>query len=227
MTYQVHRAPAPPPLDADRNDPAWAAAQTVDIAVPHVRPGVTDHRPTTQAQLLYDDDHLYLRFGVEDRYVRVARTGHQAMVCRDSCVEFFFAPLPGPADGLNYFNLETNAGGHKLLYHCVYREDGGFDHDPVATSWMDRIETWHSLPEKIDPEIAEPTTWQVAMALPLALFEERLGQPLPVGPGVRWRGNFYKCADETSHPHWLSWNPVTSDPVSFHHPPSFGELHFV
>lgn len=232
MTYRVHRTPAPPPLDADWDDPAWSAAQTAEVATPNNPQRASDHRPPTRAQLLYDDAHLYLRFRVEDRYVRVVNTGHQAMVCRDSCVEFFFAPAPGttPAAGVTYFNLETNAGGHKLLYHCTFRNNGkgggGFDHEPIDTAWMDRIETWHSLPEKIEPEITEPTTWGVAMALPLALFEDRLGEPLTVGPGTIWRGNFYKCGDQTSHPHWLSWKPVTCDPLSFHHPPSFGELVF-
>ena len=27
-------------------------------------------------------------------------------------------------------------------------------------------------------------------------------------PRAVWRVNFYKCADDTSHPHWLTWSPV-------------------
>ena len=23
-----------------------------------------------------------------------------------------------------------------------------------------------------------------------------------------WRANFYKCGDDTSHPHWAAWSPL-------------------
>ena len=51
-------------------------------------------------------------------------------------------------------------------------------------------------------------------------------------PGYTWqkgkvmRANFYKCGDLTVHPHFLSWNPVTSEQPDFHRPCDFGELYF-
>jgi len=41
--------------------------------------------------------------------------------------------------------------------------------------------------------------------------------------GIR-RANFYKCGNETSHPHWLSWMPLAER--NFHDPSSFGQLVF-
>ena len=37
-----------------------------------------------------------------------------------------------------------------------------------------------------------------------------------------WRGNFYKCADESSHPHWASWAPIGPElrTMSDSNPPS-------
>ncbi|MDD3966848.1 MAG: carbohydrate-binding family 9-like protein [Candidatus Marinimicrobia bacterium] len=43
-------------------------------------------------------------------------------------------------------------------------------------------------------------------------------------PGSRWRANFYKCGDKTSHPHWGSWQAL--DILIFHQPESFGILEF-
>jgi hypothetical protein len=37
-----------------------------------------------------------------------------------------------------------------------------------------------------------------------------------------WRGNFYKCGNATSRPHWLSWAPLTDR--NFHLPVCFGSL---
>jgi hypothetical protein len=42
--------------------------------------------------------------------------------------------------------------------------------------------------------------------------------------GQSWRGNFFKCAEEISHPHWASWSPV--DELNFHLPRCFGTIHF-
>ena len=42
--------------------------------------------------------------------------------------------------------------------------------------------------------------------------------------GPRLRGNFYKCGDATVRPHYLAWNPVTSETPAFHRPWEFGEI---
>src|ERR1035438_4954679 len=57
--------------------------------------------------------------------------------------------------------------------------------------------------------------------IPLALFAHYLG-PLGTLQGQVWRGNFFKCAEENSHPHWASWLPV--DEFNFHRPNCFGSL---
>lgn len=45
-------------------------------------------------------------------------------------------------------------------------------------------------------------------------------------PGVTWRANFCKCADDSSRPHWLTWSPVTDSEPAFHRPKYFGILEF-
>jgi hypothetical protein len=49
----------------------------------------------------------------------------------------------------------------------------------------------------------------------------------PPAPGVRWRANFYKCAEHNSHPHWLMWAPIDFPKPNFHLPEFFGTLEFV
>ena len=41
-----------------------------------------------------------------------------------------------------------------------------------------------------------------------------------------WRANVYKCADKSSHPHWLTWNRVDRVKPDFHRPEFFGTLVF-
>ncbi len=187
----------------------------------HVRSESSSHRPETTFRVLCDGGSLYVRFDVRDRYVRSVQTAYQAPVCTDSCVEFFVQPKPGTG----YFNFEVNAGGTLLLY---YVEDptrigkGLTKFTPVPEEWGRRIEVRSSLPRVVDPEIEAPVAWHVAYGVPLALFEHYVG---PVGTaGTVWRANFYKCGDQTSHPHWVTWSPVPE--LNFHLPACFGELAF-
>ena len=38
--------------------------------------------------------------------------------------------------------------------------------------------------------------------------------------------NVYKCGDNLSQPHFLSWQPIHTDKPNFHVPQFFGEVEF-
>jgi hypothetical protein len=216
--YTIPRAPGPPALDQAWAPDAWLGAHVGDLA--HTVSGATAHQPRTQFKLLYDDAALYVAFRVDDRYVRAAPRAYQDPVCEDSCVEFFFTP--GTDVEAGYFNLEMNCGGARLFKHQRGR---GNDVQPVSEEDARRIEIYHSLPEIVDPEIAEPVAWEVAYRLPVDILRAYAAVQTPA-PGVSWRGNLYKCGDATSQPHWLAWAPVNVAQPDFHRPEYFGTLVF-
>ena len=80
-------------------------------------------------------------------------------------------------------------------------------------------------PKIVEPERTTPTTWAVEYRVPFALFAQYFGAQTPA-PGTQWRGNFYKCGDRTSHPHWGSWAPVDTPEPSFHQPDFYQPLVF-
>jgi hypothetical protein len=43
---------------------------------------------------------------------------------------------------------------------------------------------------------------------------------------IKCKANFYKCGDELSQPHYLSWNNIKSGKPNFHLPEFFGEINF-
>ena len=222
MQYTIQRTAQLPPPDADWDRPHWTQAETLQVT--HYAWEDSGHHPPTAARLLYDDRHLAVIFRVEDQYVRAVAQKFQDSVCSDSCVEFFIAPLPG-SDA--YFNFEVNCGGTMLVHRCVSpaeRQDG---QEPVPVSDADgaTIAIAHSLPRIVEPEIAEDTTWTLEYHLPFALFKNYFSASTPT-PGTVWRGNFYKCGDHTSHPHWGSWAPVEVPRPSFHQPAFFQPLRF-
>ena len=65
--------------------------------------------------------------------------------------------------------------------------------------------------------------WEVGYRVP-AEFVRRFFPEFELRRGLRLRGNFYKCGDATVQPHYLAWNPVTSETPAFHRPWEFGEI---
>jgi hypothetical protein len=151
-------------------------------------------------------------------------------------VEFFVEPRAGRG----YFNFEINCGGTLLLYYCqpppaVATGNPGPQaakssptkktvFNPVPWDLGRQVAIYHSLPQVVDPEIETDTEWRIEYFIPFAIFEHIFG---PLGPisGQVWRANFYKCADNTSHPHWLSWAPLNGE-ISFHLPQYFAPIRF-
>lgn len=212
MQYTIRRASSAPELDGRWNSPLWKGAETLNVDQFHSRS--SSHRPETQARFLYDDTSLHAIFRVKDQYVRSVNREYQSPVCRDSCVEFFFSPIPGSG---RYFNIEINCGGVLLFQYGV-----PWMIEPREVLGVKdgcRIEIFRSMPCFVDPEIEEPTEWVIQFKAALAIFTERENIPADVA-GTRWEGNVYKCADATSHPHWASWSPV-GEVLNFHKPECF------
>jgi len=199
---------------------AWKALPALDVDC--FRPESSRHRPRTRLKLGYTPHGLCGLFRIADRFVRCVHTGFQARVFRDSCVECFLQP-----DGRGgYFNFEFNCGGSLRVAYITdpTRVGEGFKAAaPLTPAQGAQVRVEASLPARIDPEIQGPVDWQLSFFIPFAMLESYAG-PLQVQPGVRWRGNFFKCADESSHPHWASWAPLNA--LNFHTPACFGTLHF-
>ena len=211
----VKRAAASVDFARGFDSPVWNGADTQKLGF--ILPESSSHHPDVRVRILYDDRNIYGFFTVQDRYVRAIRQADQEQVCQDSCVEFFVKP----AGSDKYFNFEMNCGGVLLLYHIRSLESQ--DYIKVPQKDLDTIERYHTLPRIVNPEIATPVGWQLGFRIPIDFFVRYSGIS-PQLSGQRWRANFTKCADHTSHPHWLSWMPLSK--LSFHLPDEFGELIF-
>jgi hypothetical protein len=186
-------------------------------------PRGSGHTPVTQVRLLHDDQALAVIFRVEDRYVLARSTAYQLPTHKDSCVEFFVRPRPDRG----YFNFEFNSIGTLLLWYVEKPRgpDGVFEkYTQVPEDIANTVEVRASLGQPIREEDPGPVVWTVSTLVPLALFEGFIG-PLEALSGRTWRANFYKCADDSSHPHWGYWAEI-GDRLDFHQPDRFGEIIF-
>lgn len=218
-TYKVKRANTKPALDGNFSGGVWSDIEALEIN--NFMGDEPSHKPLTRAKALYDDESVYIIFQVVDKYVRAVAEKFHDPVCQDSCVEFFFTPSADTSVG--YFNFEINCGGTMLCYHQLGRD---LDVAELIEEDCNTVEIYHSETKIVEPEKQGDTVWTIEYRLPVDILASYCTVEKPA-PGVTWRGNFYKCGDETSHPHWLTWSVVDNPTPDFHLPEFFGTLEFV
>ena len=212
-TYKINKTNCTLPLDGQWSNECWSDIPCLDIALFH--PKSSSRHPKTEAKLIYDKDSIRGIFKVEDQYIRSTTTKLQDCVCRDSCVEFFFRPKTDAG----YFNFEFNCGGNMLCHYSNIPRQGQI----IDIKSAEKVEIFHSMPQVVDPEITVPTTWFLEFKIPFSILEKYCGTIGDVS-GTEWTANFYKCGDKTSHPHWVSWAPISK--LDFHLPDCFGAIEF-
>lgn len=218
MKYTIAQTAVRPDFN-DFNAPAWQRAE--EKKLDYVYPESSAHHPDVRVKLLYDENAVYGMFQVKDRYVRAPRTKDQDAVCNDSCVEIFLHP------GNNgYHSFEMNCCGTLLSFfirNAQRTQDGFEDYSILEADDLALVKRYPSISAPaITEEITEPLTWTLGFEISMELFR-RWGAVTPAS-GTVWRGMFYKCGDETSHPHWLSCKKYPT--LNFHQPEFFGELIF-
>ena len=132
---------------------------------------------------------------------------NNSSVHQDSCVEFFVCP-----DGkLPYYNFEFNCIG---TIHAA-RHKG----TPLSDEELSQVKRYPSCGTRPFEELEGMFTWNLLVAIPLSLIGLKYeGKPLAM------KGNFYKCADLTTTPHFLSWAPIDTPEPDFHRPEFFADI---
>ncbi len=160
------------------------------------------------AQVCHDGERLFVRMEAKETDIRATLTGPLDQVCNDSCLEFFFAPLPGDA---RYFNFEWNRLGN------VYVGFGAARKTRVRQIVKDVQALFAPRCEDI------PGGWAVTFSIPKSFIRMYMPDFDLAGESAC---NFYKCGDMTKTPHYLAWSPLTSDTPDYHRRQDFGTLIF-
>ena len=176
-------------------------------------PAAFPYCPETIVEITNDREFLFLKYTVKGEQLRAATIEDQGPVWEDSCVEFF-CQVPGDR---HYMNFETNCIGAMVASRRLGRDK---DVQPLPPEEMALIERKSSFPREIIEEKDGVFEWKVELRIPLKLI---FRDHVPVFPQTL-RANFYKCADKTKRPHFVSWQPITLPKPDFHCPEFFGEI---
>jgi len=170
-------------------------------------------KPEVTVEVSNDHENLYLHYRVKGEQLRAVTTEDQGPVWEDSCVEFF-CRIPGDD---HYMNFECNCIGAMVASRRKGRAE---EVQPLSADRMARIRRTCSYPREAFEEKDGLFEWSVQLCIPLDLI---FGNRPPVFPQVL-QANFYKCADKTKKPHFLSWQPIPLPKPDFHCPQFFVEI---
>lgn len=171
------------------------------------------YRPDVAFSVARSASHLAVLYHVRGLDLRAAAMEDNGRVWEDSCCEMFIAD---PADG-TYYNFEMNCIGTLLAAKRTGREDARM----FTAGQLSRTVRHTTLEKKPYDISGRIFSWSVGLCVPFDLMGVDSGS-LPAS----LRGNFYKCADKSAHPHFLSWSPIDVPSPDFHRPDFFGELVF-
>ena len=126
-------------------------------------------------------------------------------VYKDSCLELFCNFMPQKSD--LYINFEMNANGAYLMGVGAARENRKM----LKCACMPKVRA-----------AVMDDFWDVMLYIPRETVWEVYGEEIDFCDGYEMKGNVYKCGDETTSPHWLTWSPIAADKPDFHRPEQFG-----
>lgn len=196
------------PIKRFCDGPDWQQIPVLSIDTPYLR---TRSNVRSYAQIGYTAEALFLHLWIDVPQVRAVETGPIGIPCKDSCLEFFFQPVNGDP---RYINVEFNSNG------CIYLGMGTCIQDLIRL-----------LPEKDIDSIFEPEIqrtengWEIYYRIPY-FFVRQLFPQFVVTPGDTIRANCFACSDLSQPHYYLSWNPITEEPFTFHHSRCFGSMVF-
>ena len=174
------------------------------------------YKPDVNFRIAHDDSLLFLKYYVKENHVLAKNINPNSAVHRDSCVEFFV----DPDQSGNYYNFEFNCIGTTHLAYGPSRSSRTFIPSKLISN---NIKTWSTLGNDPFDEKSGNFEWEMVIVIPASIFTYNEGLNFSK---LISNANFYKCGDDTTKPHFLSWNPVKSPKPDFHRPEQFGVLNF-
>lgn len=170
------------------------------------------YTPMAAVNIARTHTRLYFSFAVRGLYLEASTLEDNTPVYKDSCVEFFMQKENDPY----YYNFEFNCIGACDAAKRLSRDAK----ESLSKFEYSSIHRHSSIERKTFEEKSGLFCWDLNISIPfetMGLNPEKLPEKI--------KANFYKCADGSSIPHYLSWNPIDLPQPNFHCPEFFGELY--
>lgn len=172
------------------------------------------YKPDLKFRIGHIGSEIWLKYYVKEKNILAQESRINGDVYKDSTVEFFIS-----VDGENYYNFEFNCIGIPHVAHGPGRGNRTF----VEPGIVKQIEIKSTLGDQPFAEKSGAFEWEMMIRIPVKCFAFDKIKSIE---GLKATANFYKCGDETSDPHFVSWNPIKTENPDYHCPQFFGEVEF-
>ncbi len=173
------------------------------------------YKPEVKFKIAYWQDQILLKYYVTEESIRAKETRVNGDVYKDSCVEFFISTNGNET----YYNFEFSCIGIPHVGYGPGRANRALT-DPEI---LKLIKIRSSLGDQPFEEKTGGYQWEMMIVIPKACLPYDKDIVLK---RLKANANFYKCGDETSKPHFVTWNPIGTETPDYHQPAFFGELSF-
>lgn len=214
--YTIDRASLPISIDAQLDEPAWIAAESVgDFRFAWYTSGKKEQ---TVAKMLWDDKFLYVCYIVEDAHISGTHTKRDSSVWLDDAVEVFCAPNPDKPE--IYFNIEMSVTGAWLDHSHLRGVEGGAD-----KSWNpEGIKIATRVVGTLNDDSDTDQYWILEAAIPFDGYK-LAAKNSPPKPGDVWNLNLNRLGGKTNE-QFSQWSQGTGPEPQFHRPQDFGRVIF-
>lgn len=177
-------------------------------------PDAYPSKPDVTFAMAHNGENILLQYRVKENEILAVVTKDNGEVWTDSCVEMFLS-----FDNQHYYNAEFTCIGKALLGYRKFGEKAVHASEQTMRSIVRQSTLGTANRGK---EIGN-FDWTLTLISPCTAFWQ---SGINGFDGLQAKGNFYKCGDNLSVPHFVSWNKIETPKPSFHQPSFFGELFF-
>lgn len=164
--------------------------------------------PEVEVKCCHDEKYLYVKFFITEYHVKASYLNDSDPVFKDSCAELFIQP-----EGCEfYYNFEVNPIGTLR----AKKQGSRADFEMLSCQQLAKIIRIGSFSR--NSVNINDASWEMELRIPFEIFG------IAPRPGLKFRGNFYKCGDDTDRPHYLCWNRIDTPAPDFHRPEFFAEI---
>jgi hypothetical protein len=172
------------------------------------------YKPGLKFRIAHTGNEIWLKYYVNEKNILAQETRTNGDVYKDSTVEFFIS-----IDGKSYYNFEFSCIGTIHIGHG----EGRHNRTPVNPVIAEKIQIESTLGNQPFAEKSGDFNWEMMIQIPVECFAFDKIKTLK---GLQVTGNFYKCGDETSDPHFVTWNAIGTENPDYHCPEYFGKIDF-
>jgi hypothetical protein len=178
--FKVSKTSQPITIDGKMDEAAWKSteARAFDFFYRVDKP---DDQQKTTLRMLWDNNHLYLFYEMEDKFLTVRETKRDGQPYFDDCAEIFFITVPESLDTHIGYELNINKASNDFVYfNDFYKDKAG-----ILKTYNPDFDVEVTYNGTLNDNTDVDQGWTMELALPIANFDG-LAKFVPVKTGNRW-----------------------------------------